>query len=108
MARIQVKTPHFSAGVGPSSAFRLARDAIGASPSSDETETTSAARGPNTAAANTVGRTEIDTSVVLSSRTRPLSATAATTASPTTAAGFPSPYGIAKYRSTPATTASAA
>ncbi len=44
-----------------------------------------AANGPNMAAANTVGSTEIETSMLPVSRTRPRSAMAATAANPSTA-----------------------
>ena len=59
----------------------------------EATATIIAAKGPNTAAAKTVGRTEIDVDTAPSSQTRPRSATAATIARASTAYGLPTPYG---------------
>ncbi len=88
-----VYIPHLRAGCpeGALSDPRACRRPNGASPISEADDTSIAPRGPNTAAAKTVGRTEIETQVLLSRRTRPRSAIAATTARPSTAIGLPSP-----------------
>src|SRR3970282_601626 len=82
MKRVLVYVAHFRRG-----ARSRRRDVSSGSPSIDAAPTAAAASGPNRTAATSVGRTEIDNSVFLVSRTLLRSATAAAVASASTAAG---------------------
>ena len=91
MARIDVWTPHLKKLVAAFSlwpSFQRWRKEE-RHRHKDEADTTKAASGPKTAAAKTVGSTEIETPAVLSRLTLPRSATAAMMASPSTAYRIP-------------------
>ena len=90
IALMQVYVPQRKYAEPPFDALRSAERSSGNSLTSDAAATTIAARGPKTAAANTVGMRDVDVSTLFVSRTRPRSSKAVATARP------PTDYAIAE------------